>query len=109
MPKPAGRSREEQTKHRILMAGWPMKANKTHYNSRNRLVNSNTRLNCLQINLQHSRLATDNLVKIMEEEVTDVACIQEPFNIGNTIAGIPRTYTITTAGEGKKRAAIINK
>jgi hypothetical protein len=40
------------------------------------------KLTCMQINLQHSRLATDNLLKIMEEEVTDIVCIQKPYNIG---------------------------
>jgi len=38
------------------------------------------RLNCVQINLQHSRLATDNLLKIIEES-TDILCIQEPFRV----------------------------
>ena len=56
--------------------------------------------------MQHSRLATDNLVKIMEEE-TDIASIQEPYNIGCTIGGIPQTYTVLSAGEGKKRAAVV--
>jgi hypothetical protein len=43
----------------------------------------------------------------MEEEDTDVVSIQEPYNIGSTIGGIPRTYTVISAGEGKKRAAIV--
>jgi hypothetical protein len=58
------------------MAGWPMKENKIHDNLRNRLGNTTKRLKCLQINLQHSRLATDNLVKIMDEEDVDVVSIQ---------------------------------
>ena len=57
--------------------------------------------------MQHSRLATDNLVKIMEEEETDIVSIQEPYNIGCTIGGTPRTYTVLSAGEGKKRAAVV--
>jgi len=60
------------------------------------------RLKCLQINLQHSRLATDNLLKILEEEDTDIVCIQGPYNIGNKIGGIRRSHTVLTSGEGKK-------
>jgi len=45
----------------------------------------------------------------MDEDDTDVVSIQEPYNIGSTIAGIPRTYTVISAGEGKKRAAIVIK
>jgi len=47
------------------------------------------RLNCIQINLQHSRLATDNPLKIIEEEGMDILCIQEPYMIGNKIVGLP--------------------
>jgi hypothetical protein len=61
----------------------------------------------MQINLQHSRLATDNLLKILEEEDTDIICIQKPYNIGNKIGGIPLSHTVLTSGEGKKRAAIV--
>ena len=89
------------------MAGWPTKENNIH-DLRNRLGNTTKRLKCLQINLQHSRLATDNLVKIIDEDV-DVVSIQEPYNIGSTIGGIPRTYTVISAGEGKNRAAIVIK
>ena len=91
------------------MAGWPTKENKLHDNLRNRLGNSIKRLKCLQINLQHSRLATDNLVKIMNEEDVDVVSIQKPYNIGSSIGGIPRTYTVISAGAGKNRAAIVIK
>jgi exonuclease III len=64
-------------------------------------------LNCIQINLQHSRLATDNLLKIIEEEGTDILCIQEPCTIGNKIVGLPRSYKVFASGEGRKRAAIV--
>ena len=65
------------------------------------------KLNCIQLNLQHSRLATDNLTKIIEEENTDILCLQEPYEIRNKIAGMPRRLKIFTAGEGKHRAAIV--
>jgi hypothetical protein len=61
----------------------------------------------MQINLQHSRLAKDNLLKIMEEEDTDIICIQEPYNIGNKIEGLPCSRTVLTSGEGKKCAVIV--
>jgi hypothetical protein len=88
------------------MAGWPKNENKTHYKIRNRLGNSSKRSKCLQINLQHSRPATDNLVKRMEEEDTGVVSILQPYNIGSTI-GNTRTYTVILAEKRKKRTATI--
>jgi hypothetical protein len=105
MPQPVGSLREEQAKYRILMDGWPTAKNKVNAKHGNR-VDALTCLKCLQINMQHSRLATDNLLK-MEEEDTDIACIQQPYNIGNKIGGLPRSYTVLTSGEGKKCAAIV--
>jgi hypothetical protein len=66
-----------------------------------------TKLKCIQLNLQHSRLATDNLRKIIEEGNTDFLCIQEPYAIRSKIAGLPKNLKIFTSGEGKHRAAII--
>jgi len=63
------------------MDGWPKATDKLS----NRLGKLNTQLNCLQINLQHSRLATDNLLKIIEEEDSNILCIQEPYTVGNKI------------------------
>ena len=81
--------------------------NNVNDKSRNRLGSSTMCLKCLQINLQHSRLSTDNLLKILEEEDTDIVCIQEPYNIGDKIVGIPRSHTVLTSGEGKKLEAIV--
>jgi exonuclease III len=64
-------------------------------------------LSCIQINLQHSRLATDNLLKLIKEDDTDIICIQEPYVIGNKIVGLPQYYTVFASGEGRKRAAIV--
>ena len=64
-------------------------------------------LKCIQLNLHHSRLATDNLTKIIEEENTDILYLQETYEIRNKIAGIPRRLKIFTAGVGKHRAAIV--
>jgi len=87
------------------MAGWPTTNNKI--NTKNRTGAITNSLKCLQINLQHSRVATDNLLKIMKEENTDIACIQEPYMFGNKIGGIPHFLTVLTIGERKKRAAIV--
>ena len=61
------------------MAGWQAQTDRPRY----KLGKLKTRLKCLQINLQHSRTATDNLTKIINEEGTDIMCIKEPYNIGN--------------------------
>jgi len=45
----------------------------------------------------------------MDEEDMDVVSIQEPYNIGSTIGGIPCTYTVISVGEGKKRGTIVIK
>jgi len=90
------------------MDGWPTAKNKDNAPNRSRLGNQTARLECLQINLQHSKLAMDKLRKIMEEEEdTDIICIQEPYNIGNKIGDLPRHCIVLTAGEGRKRTAII--
>ena len=73
---------------------------------RDRMKKMQTRLKCIQINLQHSRLATDNLLKITKEDSTDMLCIQEPYMIRNKIAGLSSKYKIFTSGEGRNRAAI---
>ena len=65
------------------------------------------RLSCIQINIQHSRLATDNLLKLIKENDTDIICIQEPYVIGNKIVGLPQYYKVFASGEGRKRAAIV--
>jgi hypothetical protein len=43
----------------------------------------------------------------VEEEITDIACIQEPYILGNKIGVIPHSLTVLTIGERKKRAAIV--
>jgi exonuclease III len=87
------------------MGGWPTAKNKVNASNSSRLGNPTARLECLQINVQHPNLATDNLRKILEEH-TDIICIQEPYNIGNKI-GLPQHCIVLTAGEGSKGTAII--
>jgi len=57
--------------------------------------------------LQHSRLATDNLRKIIKEDSTDILCIQEPYTIQNKIAGLSKNHEIFASGEGRNHAAIV--
>ena len=57
--------------------------------------NQETQIRCMQINLQHSRTATDNLMKLIQQDLTDIAFVQEPYIIQNKIAGI----TIIIANE----------
>jgi len=47
-----------------------------------------TQIKCIQTNLQHPRIATDNLMKIIEGHSTDTLCIQKPYTIQTKMAGI---------------------
>jgi len=87
------------------MDGWPTEPNK----QRNRPGRLNTRIDCLQINLRHSKIATNNLQKIIDEEGKDIVCIQEPYTIGSKFMGLPRSYAVFASGAGRKQAAIIIK
>jgi exonuclease III len=60
-----------------------------------------------EINLQHSRVATDNLMQIIAQENPDMVMIQEPYLYQNSPKGITRGYRTYTHGKGKSRAAII--
>jgi len=81
------------------------------YNTNTNILHCNrmysTQIKFLHINLKHSRVATNNLMKIIDEDGTDVLCIQEPYVIHNKIAGIPRKHKIYASGEGRHRAAIV--
>ena len=64
-------------------------------------------IKCLQINLQHSRAATDNLMQIIATENIDIILVQEPYLYQEEIKGISRKYRTYSYGEGKRRAAVI--
>ena len=85
------------------MDSWPTEPDQQR-NSPGRL---NTRIDCLQINLRHSKIATNNLQKIIDEEGIDIVCIQEPYTIGSKVMGLPRSYAVFASGAGRKWAAII--
>jgi hypothetical protein len=77
------------------MAGWPKNENKTHYTytrvdnlqyqKKNLVINPflPKQARCLQINLQHSRFATFNLMKVIEREEPDIILVQEPYEYQN--------------------------
>jgi hypothetical protein len=62
---------------------------------------------CLQINLQHSKAATCNMMKMLEKEETDLIFTQEIYEYQNRPAEIGKKYRIYMAGNGKHRAAIV--
>ena len=61
----------------------------------------------MQINLQHSKVATANLMQITEEESTDILCIQETYTIQNKVVGIPNKFRTYTVAGKRSRAAIV--
>jgi len=72
-------------------------------NSPNRTV----KLKCLQVNLQHSRVATSNLTQIIQQYNKDIVFVQEPYIVHNRVAGFHKGLKILTHGEGRIRAAIL--
>ena len=64
-------------------------------------------LRCKQINLQHSRAATDNLMQLMAKENIGIALIQEPYLIRGKPQRITSRYRAFITGEGNSQAAIV--
>jgi len=81
---------------------------KAHYQQNSATLRQNQHQNhCLQINLQHSRSATYNMMKTIEKEEPDLIFVQEPYEFQNIPVGIEKKCRIFTAGNGKHRAAIV--
>ena len=80
-----------------------------NYNTQNKIQKerSDTHIKCLQLNLQHSRVATANLTQIILQNNIDVAFVQEPYTILNKAAGFHKGCKIFTCGWDRKRSAII--
>ena len=68
---------------------------------------SNASLRCIQINLKHSKIATDNFNQLTKETDIDIAFVQEPYIYQNQVTGITRNYKVFTCGNGRKREAIV--
>ena len=64
-------------------------------------------LRYLQVNLQHKRAATNNLVQIMSENQIDFAFVQEPYIIRHNLAGIPKSLRTYVSGNERKRSALL--
>ena len=64
-------------------------------------------IKCYQINLQHSKPATDNLVELIEKEEIDVAFIPEPYTVHNKVVGITKRYRTFTSSVGRSRTATV--
>jgi len=64
-------------------------------------------IRCREINLQHSRTATDNLMKLTEQDNSDIIFIQEPYQYKNRMVGLPKSSRHCTSPVDKSRAAII--
>jgi hypothetical protein len=56
-------------------------------------------INCYQINLKHSRVATNNLMQIIAQENTDMVMIQELYLYQNS----PKIITKATERTAKER------
>jgi hypothetical protein len=58
-------------------------------------------IRCIQINLQHSKYATNNLMKVTDTEETEIIFAQEPYVYQNRPASFGRRYSVISAGTGK--------
>jgi len=66
-------------------------------------------IKCHQINLQHSRTTTDNLMELIEKEGIDVAFIKEPCTrtVHKRVVGITKIYRAFTSSVGRCRTATV--
>jgi hypothetical protein len=64
-------------------------------------------IRCIQVNLQHSKAGTDNLMQVITTEKIGIALMQEVYLFQGRPLGITNRYRIFTADEGKSRAAIV--
>jgi len=64
-------------------------------------------LRCLQVNLQHKRAATSNLVQMMNKNQRDLAFVPELYIIRNNLGGIPKSVRTYVCGNGRKRSALL--
>jgi ABC-type transport system substrate-binding protein len=64
-------------------------------------------IRCNQVNLQHSKAGTGNLMQVITTEKIGIALIQKPYFFQGRPLGITNIYRTFTAGEGNCRAAIV--
>jgi len=56
-------------------------------------------IKCIQINLQHSNAATDNLIQTIAAENIDITLVQEPYMYQQEIKRVSRKYRTYLQGE----------
>jgi hypothetical protein len=61
----------------------------------------------MQINMQHSRIANDNIMKLIQQDKSDIIFLQEPYQYQNIMAGKTKSRRNSICQEEKWRAAII--
>jgi len=66
-----------------------------------------THIKCLQLNLQHSWVATANLTQIILHNNIDIAFVQEPYTLLNKVAGFLKDFKIFTCRRDRIRSVII--
>jgi hypothetical protein len=64
-------------------------------------------IKCYQVNVQHSKATTANLMQMISTDKVGMALIQETYQYQGKLTGITKRYRTFTCGEGKRGAAII--
>jgi hypothetical protein len=62
---------------------------------------------CTQINLQHTKAATDNFMQVITTEKIGITLIQEPYLFQGRPLGITKRYITFISGEVNSRGAIV--
>jgi hypothetical protein len=61
----------------------------------------------MQLNLQHSRIVTNNITKLIEQDNSDIIFINEPFLYQNKMAVLTKSHQNYISQEDKSWAAIL--
>ena len=80
---------------------------KSKTTTKNNNTKQQTMIKCYQINLQHSRTATDNLMELIDKGKIDVVFIQEPYTAHNKVVGVTKRYRTFTSSVGRCRTATV--
>jgi len=80
----------------------PLKQKRGGYNNQ-----KPQQIKCYQVNVQHSKAATANLMQMIATDKIGMALNQEPYQYQGKLTGITKGYRTFACGEGKRRAAIV--
>jgi len=69
--------------------------------------NRQATIRCMKIHLKHSRVSTENIMKLTEKDKSDLIFIKEPYLHQNRMAGITKSHRNYISLEDKCRADII--